>query len=434
MRKNCPNCGEPINVDYKFCQNCGMNLERFKDEMQATPRQKKSEPADNPPAPAKVIEQNFPPNVYVPDRGLWQKFFTVKGRLNPMRFIFRITLVYFATFILGLLLALLPLPVDVKNTLFLGLIYTPVITMIPLAIRRAHDFGRPWWYCFIGAIPILAGVFELIFQKVWYHDRYGDYHESYRVNDAGVIFSFLYVIVAGILAVVYFTFRSGDKGRNEYGADPTGKNQADIPFEENHFLAAISKAEESKYSALIIVGVIATLCFGTSVIGDLMKKNSSPGVQQSIVATNQNVTAPVVPVQNNSAPPVKVESPKNPESELLAKPLTGENQKQAVETLVSFHRNITQKQYRNAYNLLSYDFQYEMNYDGWAAGFNTTVSSSVSQISVVSESHEEISLNYILTAVDNIQGREEITKFNGTVRLINENGSWKIDYIKNKFL
>lgn len=306
--------------------------------------------------------------------------------------------------------------------------------MIPLAIRRAHDFGRPWWYCFIGAIPILAGVFELIFQKIGYHDRYGDYHENYRVNDAEVIFSFFYVIIAGILAVVYFAFRSGDRGKNEYGADPTGKNQAAIPFEENPVLAAISKAEESEYSVFIIIGVIAALCLGTSAIGDLMKKNSAPVVQQSTVAINQNVTEPVAPVQNNSAPPVKVEPTKNPEDELLVKPLTSDNQKQAVETLVSFHRNITQKSYRNAYNLLSYNFQYEMNYDGWAVGFNTTVSSSVSQISVVSESPVEISLNYILTAVDNIQGHEEIAKFNGTARLINEDGFWKIYYIKNKFL
>lgn len=156
-------------------------MERFKDEMQAAPRQKKSEPADNPPAPAKVIEQNFPPNVYVPDRGIWQKFFSVKGRLNPMRFIFRMTLAYFVTILFGLLCASLPLPVEVKNAVF------------------------------------------------------------------------------------------------------------------------------------------------------------------SI-----------------------------------------------------FHMNITQKSYRNAYNLLIYDFQYEMNYEGWAAGFNTNVSSSVSKISVVNESPAEISLNYIL--------------------------------------
>lgn len=434
MRKNCPNCGAPIDIDYKFCQSCGMNLERFKDEIQAAPRQKKSESADNTSSPAKVIEQTFPPNVYVPDRGIWQKFFSVKGRLNPMRFIFRITLAYLAVFFLLMLLMFLPLPVETKNNLFFVLIYTPAVFMIPLAIRRAHDFGRPWWYCFIGAIPILAGVFELIFQKVWYHDRYGDYHEHYRVNDAGVIFSFLYVIIAGILAVVYFTFRSGDNGVNEYGANPVGKNQANIPFEENPILAAISKAEESEYSSLIIIAVIAALFFGTSTVGDWMNKNSSAVVQQFSVTTNQTVTAPTAPVQNNSAPQVKVEPTKNPQAELLIKPLTSENQKQAVETLVSFHWNITQKQYRNAYNLLSYDFQYEMNYDGWAAGFNTTVSSSVSQISVVSESPAEISLNYILTAVDNIQGREEIKKFNGTAILINENDFWKIDYIKNKYL
>ena len=91
MRKNCPNCGEPIGIDDKFCQSCGMNLARFKEKVPAIPQQKKTEPADTTTEPDKVIEQNLSPYIYIPDRGIWQKFFTVKGRLNPMRFIFRMT-------------------------------------------------------------------------------------------------------------------------------------------------------------------------------------------------------------------------------------------------------------------------------------------------------------------------------------------------------
>ena len=393
MRKNCPNCGEPIGIDDKFCQSCGMNLARFKEKVPAIPQQKKTEPADTTPEPDKVIEQNLSPYIYIPDRGIWQKFFTVKGRLNPMRFIFRMTLGYFATFFLLLLLAFLPLSGDVQKTLLPTVMFIPAMFMIPLAIRRAHDFGRPWWYCFIGAVPILAGVFELIFQKIWYHDRYGNYHENYRVNEFGVAFSFIYVILAGILAALYFAFRSGDKEPNEYGANPAGKNKIDIPFEKNIILASISKAEESEYSSLVIIAVIAALFLGTGAVSDLVKKNSPAVVQTNMVANNPTVTAPV---QNNSAPPLKVEPPANTQSELLARPLTNENQKQAVETLVSFHRNITQKNYRTAYNLLSYAFQYEMNYEGWAEGFATTISSSVSHISVDSESPTEISLSYIL--------------------------------------
>lgn len=433
MGKNCPNCGTPINIDDKFCSGCGMNLSRFNQKSFKSPSQEKFKSASNIPNPTKNFEQTFPPNVYVPDRGIWQKFFSVKGRLNPARFIFRITLGYFATFFLLLLVAFLPLSTDAKQALFSAVVFLPAIYIIPLAIRRAHDFGRPWWYCFIGAIPILSGVFELIFQKVWYHDRYGDYHENYRVSEAGVMFSFFYVIIAGILAALYFAFRSGDSGQNEYGANPVGKNQADIPFEENPIMAAISKAEESEYSSFIIIAIIAGLAFGTNIIGEMMHKNSQTAAPQIVVTTDSN-SSTVETIQNNPASPVKIEPTPKTQSDLLVKPLTSENQKQAVETLVTFHQNITQKNYRAAYNQLSYAFQYEMNYEGWVAGFITTISSSVNRIEVISESPTEISLRYILTAVDNIQGREEIAKFNGTVILINEDGFWKIDYIKNKFI
>ena len=40
MRKNCPNCGELIGIGDKFCQNCGMNLAKFKEKVPAIPQQK----------------------------------------------------------------------------------------------------------------------------------------------------------------------------------------------------------------------------------------------------------------------------------------------------------------------------------------------------------------------------------------------------------
>ena len=51
---------------------------------------------------------------------------------------------------------------------------------------------------------------------------------------------------------------------------------------------------------------------------------------------------------------------------------------------------------------------------------------------VVNESPNAIELNYVLTAVDNINGRESTAQFNGTATLINEDGQWKLDFIKNK--
>ena len=53
-------------------------------------------------------------------------------------------------------------------------------------------------------------------------------------------------------------------------------------------------------------------------------------------------------------------------------------------------------------------------------------------IKVYSENQNQIILTYILTAIDKIKGKTQTEKFNGTVVMINQNGSWKIDDMKNK--
>lgn len=104
----------------------------------------------------------------------------------------------------------------------------------------------------------------------------------------------------------------------------------------------------------------------------------------------------------------------------------------ASDSLIAFHRNITAKDYWRAYNYFSVDFQNAVgSYDGWANGFRTTVSSSVSDISVEYSDSYMTTLTYILTAVDNPGGTR---KFRGTATLIKENGEWKIDAIKNKVI
>ena len=256
---------------------------------------------------------------------------------------------------------------------------------------------------------------------------------------------------------MYFVFRSGDPGENEYGANPVGNKQANIPVEDNPILATMSKIEESEHSSVMIIGSIIGMFFGICIVlqvlsGVVNDQSQNVASQNTVVNNSQsrveNIPKPVSPFVNEDGSVSKVPSeqiqteqkknpsndPSNVQSELLSKPLTNDNQKKAVETLVNFHRGITQKNYRLAYEQLSSDYQYHMDYDGWASGFATTVSSSVSRVNVVSETPSEIFLNYILTAVDNVQGQEKVVRFNGTVKIINENGVWKIDDIKNKVL
>lgn len=104
-------------------------------------------------------------------------------------------------------------------------------------------------------------------------------------------------------------------------------------------------------------------------------------------------------------------------------------QRAAVQTLLDFHENITQKSLRKAYDCMSHNLQYEISYDGWTPGFQNTISSTPSNIKIISESPDRIVLTYELTAIDNPGGTQT---FAGTVVIIKTSEGWKIDDVNNK--
>ncbi len=99
--------------------------------------------------------------------------------------------------------------------------------------------------------------------------------------------------------------------------------------------------------------------------------------------------------------------------------------------LRNFHKNITDKNYRKAYDCLSKNYQDAVTYEGWAPGFRTTVSSTVSDIKTESQTDTEAVLTYILKAVDNPGGTQ---RFRGTAVLVKTPEGWKIEEITNKTL
>ena len=101
----------------------------------------------------------------------------------------------------------------------------------------------------------------------------------------------------------------------------------------------------------------------------------------------------------------------------------------AQSVLREYHKNITYKRYKEAYSFLTNELQGRIPYDGWANGFRTTVSSSVSDIKTASKSPNKIVLTYRLQAEDNPGG---IKKFSGTVVMVKVGGAWKINDITNK--
>lgn len=105
-----------------------------------------------------------------------------------------------------------------------------------------------------------------------------------------------------------------------------------------------------------------------------------------------------------------------------------DSEMQAKMVLTRFHSCITDKYYREAFNCLSNEFQNSIDYSKWVAGFRTTVSSTVSNVKVTSNTSDKIVLSYILMAYDNPGGMKD---FNGQVTLIKEGDEWKINDIIN---
>jgi hypothetical protein len=126
--------------------------------------------------------------------------------------------------------------------------------------------------------------------------------------------------------------------------------------------------------------------------------------------------------------PLKLPNPENIEGEGIS-PREAAIQS-AMQTLKSFHKNITDHNLRAAYDsCLSDNLKSHMTYDGWAPGFKTTVSSEVSNLHSVSANDYEIVLSYTLTARDNPGGT---SRFNSTATMVKTANGWRINDMNNK--
>lgn len=111
------------------------------------------------------------------------------------------------------------------------------------------------------------------------------------------------------------------------------------------------------------------------------------------------------------------------------------NRTSAQNVFKKFHRAITRKQYRDAYNFYSSDMQNAVgSYESWARGYMTTVSSTPEQIAVIEQNDDMTKLSFILKAVDNINGKKVTRRFKGIVTLVQSDDGWKIDEIRGDWL
>lgn len=111
------------------------------------------------------------------------------------------------------------------------------------------------------------------------------------------------------------------------------------------------------------------------------------------------------------------------------------NRTSAQDVFKKFHRAITRKQYRDAYNFYSSDMQNAVgSYESWARGYMTTVSSMPEQVSVIEQTDDMTKLSFILKAVDKKNGKMITRRFKGIVTLVQSDDGWKIDEIRGDWL
>ena len=94
-----------------------------------------------------------------------------------------------------------------------------------------------------------------------------------------------------------------------------------------------------------------------------------------------------------------------------------------------FHQQITEHNLREAYNCFTPDYKNQIDYSGWAPGYDTTLKSIPIEISTISNSGSKAVLNYRLKAIDRAGDSTIENYFKGQVILYKIDGRWKIDEI-----
>ena len=141
MTKFCPNCGNPVREDMKFCNKCGTHLN--------------SAEKGNLVQYSNEINRLKNKNI----ASVQKMFFSAQGRLNRKPYIIR-------CFIIVVLYGIASLFVEMENTLFEILAVLIGVGCIAssfmLNIRRLHDLDKSGWFVLLQFIPIVNLIMILV--------------------------------------------------------------------------------------------------------------------------------------------------------------------------------------------------------------------------------------------------------------------------------
>lgn len=110
-----------------------------------------------------------------------------------------------------------------------------------------------------------------------------------------------------------------------------------------------------------------------------------------------------------------------------------DNVTSARQTFLDYHQAITDKNYRAAYEMLSYKQRERVgDFDSFVAGFANTISNEVSELNLVSSDEDSCTFDYTITARDRYQGgKVKVQTFRGQVTMAKDKGRWFIRHAKS---
>lgn len=97
-----------------------------------------------------------------------------------------------------------------------------------------------------------------------------------------------------------------------------------------------------------------------------------------------------------------------------------------------YHMAITKHDLRAAYGCFSDAHQLEMEYNGWAAGYDTTLQSVPEKIEITFNDGSHANLSFRLKAVDRVGGSTKTQYFVGECSLVKVNEVWRIESISGQ--
>lgn len=243
-----------------------------------------------------------------------------------------------------------------------------------------------------------------------------------------------------------YAMQSGDqeiiseiqKGLQYYGRAPSVDNEVRSCSSVEEFERKKAEKRSGESKGCLIKIVIAAVAF----IALLLFLGNSDGNTKSHSSPKSKVQT----VQPSYSKPKVSEEKKKPKTQNVqpvpvpavpAEPRSYGNPKIASPTNVflAFHRMITNRNYRGAYNCLSPDMKdYVGSCDAWARGYRTTVASIPQNVTVIEQSGDVAKLSFVLMAVDQVGSTREKRYFKGTCTMIFYDGGWKIDEVLGDWL